>query len=147
MWWARRLNVLEWDSYFIADLELDVDTMLVRLSLHFFLSLDKLKTAMFQHFLHSLGDVLCLRNQQALPCRCVGGSVGAERHPGMETLIQIEWSHVRRGRDIVVVGEFDHRYSASPIVLHVVAIRTETLFDFLIGSLGLAVSLRVIDRW
>ena len=77
--------------------------------------------------------------------RFVCSFVGAEAHLGVKAFVEVE----RQKRDcrgsVVVVAELHYRQPFHPVVLHVVAVCSETLFDFLISLFSLAVSLWVIS--
>src|ERR1700730_4383082 len=66
------------------------------------------------------------------------------RYIRMITLVRKEWGNPRSGARSIVVGEFRQGEEFRPVVLLIIAVTTEVLFQRLVSSLRLSVALRVI---
>src|ERR1700719_1808058 len=64
----------------------------------------------------------------------------------MITLLLKEWGNPRSGARSIVVGEFRQGQEFGPVVLLIIAVTTEVLFQRLVSLLCLSVALRVIPR-
>src|ERR1700719_1543539 len=64
----------------------------------------------------------------------------------MITLLLKEWGNPRSGARSIVVGKFRQGQEFGPVVLLIIAVTTEVLFQCLVGSFHLSVALRVIPR-
>src|ERR1700731_4263918 len=64
----------------------------------------------------------------------------------MITLVRKEWGNPHSGAQSIVVGEFRQGEEFGPVVLLIIAVTTEVLFQCLVGSFHLSVALRVIPR-
>ncbi len=63
---------------------------------------------------------------------------------GVVTFIREEGGYACRGMGSVVVCEFRERKEGNPVVLLVVDVNPEVLFEYLIDAFGLSVCFRVI---
>src|SRR3984893_14778365 len=68
------------------------------------------------------------------------------RYIQMITLVREEWGNPRSGARSIVVGEFRQGEEFRPVVLLIIAVTTEVLFQRLVSSFRLSVALRVIPR-
>src|ERR1700731_4241537 len=68
------------------------------------------------------------------------------RYIRMITLVRKEWGNPRSGARSIVVGEFHQGQEFGPVVLLIIAVTTEVLFQRLVSSLRLSVALQVIPR-
>src|SRR6202045_4915129 len=68
------------------------------------------------------------------------------RYVRMITLVRKEWGNPRSGTRSIVVGEFHQGEEFGPVVLLIIAVTTEVLFQRLVSSLRLSVALQVIPR-
>src|SRR3984893_11639214 len=68
------------------------------------------------------------------------------RYIRMITLVRKEWGNPRSGARSIVVGEFCQGEEFGPVVLLIIAVTTEVLFQRLVSSFCLSVALRVIPR-
>src|ERR1700730_9569056 len=64
----------------------------------------------------------------------------------MITLVREEWGNPRSGARSIVVGEFRQGQEFGPVVLLIIAVTMEVLFQRLVSSFRLSVALRVIPR-
>src|SRR3984893_3539103 len=68
------------------------------------------------------------------------------RYIRMITLVRKEWGNPRSGARSIVVGEFCQGEEFRPVVLLIIAVTMEVLFQRLVSSFRLSVALRVIPR-
>src|ERR1700731_2459669 len=68
------------------------------------------------------------------------------RYIRMITLVRKEWGNPRSGARSIVVGEFHQGEEFGPVVLLIIAVTTEVLFQHLVSSFHLSVALWVIPR-
>src|ERR1700731_788263 len=64
----------------------------------------------------------------------------------MITLVHKEWGNPHSGARSIVVGKFHQGQEFGPVVLLVIAVTAEVLFQHLVSSFSLSVALRVIPR-
>src|SRR6202030_4476794 len=64
----------------------------------------------------------------------------------MITLLLKEWGNPRSGARGIVVGEFRQGEEFGPVVLLIIAVTTEVLFQRLVSSFRLSVALWVVPR-
>src|ERR1700726_2494410 len=68
------------------------------------------------------------------------------RYIRMITLVHKEWGNLRSGARSIVVGKFHQGQEFGPVVLLIIAVTMEVLFQCLVSLFCLSVALRVIPR-
>ena len=64
----------------------------------------------------------------------------------MISLVGEEWRYPRSSTQSIIVSEFLEQKKFFPIVLLIVAVNLEVLFQCLIGTFGLSVAFRMVSR-
>ena len=73
----------------------------------------------------------------------LGGAMGLGAHTGVASVKSVEGSDFCRCLDFVVIGKFGEREPSGPVFFLVVRESADVLLDFLIGTFGLTIGLRV----
>ena len=90
-----------------------------------------------------IGNISGLTSIESFTSGVISGGIFAETYTGVESLVSKEGCCPCRSGNRVIIYKFGYRYLTGPVVLYVVIVYTEIVFDVLIGPLYLPISLGV----
>ena len=61
-------------------------------------------------------------------------------------MIEVERGEAQTGGSVIIITKFQYRYPAGPVILYIIVIDTEVLFNVLIGPFGLFIHFRIKDH-
>ena len=130
------MDVRRKEPYFVADREFDFYMFgVVVLGLLILIGFDE-RNKIVMEVSESLGERLHRRNWEIVASEVDGKS-------GMIAVIGVERRAINAGLVGVVISEFGDRQEIEPIVLLIITIYTEILFNDLIHAFGLTIGLRM----